>query len=74
MHGNPDKNLRSNIMRRFRQRLEFAMTVCRGPLIAKLYGDLTVENKTIILLSCYPRHNNVAQKYRVFGIEPFYIE
>lgn len=57
MHGNPDKNLRSNIMRRIRQRSESGMTVCRGSLIAKLYDHLGVESKTIILPSyyCLPR-------------------
>lgn len=53
MHGNPDKNLRSNIMRRIRQQSESAMTVCRGSLIAKLYDDLRCReqnyNFTIVL-------------------------
>lgn len=60
MHGNPDKNLRSDIMHRIRQRSESAMTVCRGSLIAKLYGDLGVENKTIILLFLLSSHSDIA--------------
>lgn len=56
----PDKNLRSDIMHRIRQRSESAMTVCRGSLIAKLYDDLGVENKTIILLFVLSSHSNIA--------------
>lgn len=59
MHGNPDKNLRSDIMRRIRQRSESAMTVCPGSLIAKLYDDLECVSReqnynfTIVLSSQY---------------------
>lgn len=64
MHGNPErKNSRSDIMRRFRQRFRSAMTICRGALIAKLYGDFSAESKTIILLSHHPRGYNIAQEY-----------
>jgi len=56
MHGNPDKNSRPGIMRRWRRRrFESAMTVCREfAYCGIIRRSRCRENETIILLSHRP--------------------